>query len=432
MPSLQPLYTLTQIPEFHEIITNQNLGVNLKNITINTTKDNYKVVRYDKNVLSFDLIPTYGLLRSVILNKENKVVSFAPPKSLDSDTFIKKYSSTTNADDLIAEEFVEGTMINIFWDSSIGIGGSWEIATRNNVGANAYFYKNNTGKTFREMFMECWYANGMDYDCLKKNLCYSFVMQHPDNRIVVPFAKPQLYLVQVCEIVNTEDGTANVFIHDVIGIKENENEMWRNTGIRFPEIYENWNTYSDLIDKYASMNTPYDIVGVVIRNRKTNERCKIRNPVYEEVRQLRGNQPKLQYQYLSLRSQGKVADFLKFYPEYKKQLSEFRDQVHLFTNTLFQNYISCYIKKAKPLLEFPGHYRPHMFTIHQKYLNELKEKNQYVTNSVVIEYVNKMHPSKLMFCLNFSMRKRRVDFIKADVHAGGAGDVEPTPEYTEC
>jgi len=38
MPSLQPLYTLTQIPEFHEIITNQNLGVNLKNITINTTK----------------------------------------------------------------------------------------------------------------------------------------------------------------------------------------------------------------------------------------------------------------------------------------------------------------------------------------------------------------------------------------------------------
>jgi hypothetical protein len=26
-----------------------------------------------------------------------------------------------------------------------------------------------------------------------------------------------------------------------------------------------------------------------------------------------------------------------------------------------------------------------------------------------------MHPSKLMYCLNFSMRKRVVDFIKADV-----------------
>jgi len=436
MKTNQPVYTLTQIPDFHEIITNQKLGnirkndLNWKNININSMNENYKVVRYDKSLLSFDLILTYGLLRSVVLNKENKVVSFAPPKSLDSDTFIKKYPSTNSMNDLIAEEFVEGTMINIFWDSTIGIGGSWEIATRNNVGARAYFYKNKTGKTFREMFMECWNANGMDYDYLDKNLCYSFVMQHPDNRIVVPFAKPQLYLVQVCEIVNTEDGTTNVVIHDIIDVKQND--IWKNTSVRFPEIYENWNTHSDLIDKYASMNTPYHIVGVVIRNRVTNERCKIRNPVYEEVRQLRGNQPKLQYQYLSLRSEGKVADFLKFYPEHKKELSVFRDQVHLFTNTLYQNYISCYIKKEKPLLEFPGHYRPHMFTIHQKYLNELKEKNQYVTNSVVIEYVNKMHPSKLMFCLNFSMRKRRVDFIKADANAAADGDVEATPEYTEC
>jgi hypothetical protein len=132
------------------------------------------------------------------------------------------------------------------------------------------------------------------------------------------------------------------------------------------------------------------------------------------VRQLRGNQPKLQYQYLCLRREGKVGDFLKFYPEHKREFSGFRDQVHLFTNTLFKNYISCYIRKEKPLLEFPGQYRTHMFTIHQKYMNELKEKNLYVTNSVVIEYINNMHPSKLMFCLNFSMRKRVVDFIKAD------------------
>jgi hypothetical protein len=47
-------------------------------------------------------------------------------------------------------------------------------------------------------------------------------------------------------------------------------------------------------------------------------------------------------------------------------------------------------------------------------LDELKEKKSYVTNSVVIQYVNSMHPSKLMYSLNFSMRKRNIDFIKAD------------------
>jgi hypothetical protein len=122
----------------------------------------------------------------------------------------------------------------------------------------------------------------------------------------------------------------------------------------------------------------------------------------------------LQYQYLCLRKEGKVGDFLKYYPENKKEFSNFRDQLHLFTNTLFMNYVSCYIKKEKPLIEFSEQYRTHMFNIHKLYLNDLKEKKMYVTNSVVIKYVNDIHPSLMMFCLNFQMRKRNVDFIKAD------------------
>ena len=55
-----------------------------------------------------------------------------------------------------------------------------------------------------------------------------------------------------------------------------------------------------------------------------------------------------------------------------------------------------------------------MFNIHKHYLDDLKDKKLYVTNTVVIKYVNNIHPSLLMFCLNFQMRKRNVDFIKAD------------------
>ena len=162
------------------------------------------------------------------------------------------------------------------------------------------------------------------------------------------------------------------------------------------------------------MNTSYDIVGVVIHNKITGERIKIRNPVYEQVRNLRGNQPKLQYQYLSLRREGKVKDFLKFYPENKSNFSEFRDQVHLFTNTLYSNYVSCYIKKEKPLMEFSQQYRTHMFNIHQIYMNELREKKLFINNTVVQKYVNELHPSLLMYCLNFQMRKRNVDTIVSD------------------
>ena len=403
------VYSLSILPEFKEVMC-KTFRETFKNISVVASDENYKVVRYDKNFLALDLIPTLGLLRSVVINKENKVVSFAPPKSLHSDTFIKKYPEKNDC--IVAEEFVEGTMINVFWDSCVGIGGGWEISTRNKVGANSTFYGNKNGKTFRKMFAECCNKIGLDYDLLNRNFCYSFVMQHPDNRIVVPFVNPALYLVQVCEIVNTENGTCNVVIQDMNRVKSDK--VWASTIIKFPEVYENWQKYRDLIEMYASMNTSYNILGFVLKNKETNERCKIRNPVYEEVRQLRGNQPKLQYQYLSLRKEGKVGDFLKFYPEYKKHFSSFRDQVHLFTNTLFLNYISCYIRKEKPLLEFPDQYRRHMFELHRKYIDELKEKNLYVTNTIVIEYVNTMHSAKLMFCLNFHSRKRYVDFINAE------------------
>jgi hypothetical protein len=333
-------------------------------------------------------------------------VGFAPPKSLDADVFIQKYPENTNG--IRAEEFVEGTMINVFFDPCIGVTGGWEIATRNTVGATSSFFKALGAKTFRQMFMEAASECKLDINKLDKELCYSFVLQHPENRIVVPFSKPELYLVGVYQINNTTN-TISCFYKEAFKIFFEE----MGTTVKFPQIYE-FNKYSDLIEKYGSMNTSYDIVGVMIHNTETGERTKIRNPVYEQVRNLRGNQPKLQYQYLCLRKEGKVKDFLKFYPENKSEFSTFRDQVHLFTNTLYSNYVSCYIKKEKPLMEFTQQYRTHMFNIHQIYMKDLREKKQYINNTVVQKYVNELHPSLLMYSLNFHMRNRMIDTIVAE------------------
>ena len=46
-----------------------------------------------------------------------------------------------------------------------------------------------------------------------------------------------------------------------------------------------------------------------------------------------------------------------------------------------------------------------MFNIHKQYLNELKEQKLFVTKSIVINYVNNIHPSLLMHCLNFGLKK---------------------------
>jgi len=415
MASCASTFYLTDIPGFTELISkNENNTNTLKlNKVLCKTSNNqeYKVIRYDKELLRECYATSYGLCRSVIVNSNNNVIGFSPPKSISTEKFIKENPSKT--ENIIAMEFVEGTMINVFWDETIGVTGGWQISTRNTVGATSSFYKNNESITFRDMFLEAVKENNLVIEGLNKDICYSFVLQHPKNRIVVPFKKSQLYLVACYKIINKNNKVSveTFSIHNEI-----KNQDWSTTTIKFPEIYE-WETYTDLIEKYASMNTNYSILGVVLYNSITGERSKIRNPVYEQVRSLRGNQPKLQYQYLSLRGEGKVHEFLKYYPENKKDFSQFRDQVHSFTNTLYSNYVSCYIKKEKPLNQFSDQYRTHMFNLHRLFMNNLKENKQYITNTVVKKYVNELHPSLLMYCLNFHMRKRVVDFISADADA---------------
>ena len=408
-------YNLSEIVGFNDllkpdVICNSNI-LKLNKIESRTNNSVYKVIRYDKSLLCCDLIPSYGLCRSIILNSANNVVGFAPPKSIHADTFINKYPESVNEGNIQAQEFVEGTMVNVFFDPTIGVTGSWEISTRNTVGATSTFFKSSSSKTFRQMFMEAANECKLDINKLDTELCYSFVLQHPENRIVVPFSKSQLYLVGIYKINNMPNNITVDFFDIYEYTKFFRDDLA--TTVNFPIIY-NFEKYSDLIEKYGSMNTSYNIVGVIIYNKKTGERTKIRNPVYEQVRNLRGNQPKLQYQYLCLRKEGKVKDFLKYYPENKKEFSTFRDQVHLFTNTLYSNYVSCYIKKEKPLIEFSEQYRTHMFNIHQLYMNELREKKQFINNTMVQKYVNELHPSLLMYCLNFQMRKRNIDIVTSE------------------
>ena len=111
---------LSSIPQFVDMMNNDNDSNNSNILKLNKVYCNnkkYTVITYDKKNLTSDLINSYGLCRSVILNSNNQVVSFAPPKSILLDDFISKYSEVK--ENIRAEEFVEGTIINVFLDSTI-------------------------------------------------------------------------------------------------------------------------------------------------------------------------------------------------------------------------------------------------------------------------------------------------------------------------
>jgi hypothetical protein len=379
-------------------VDKDNLLISLK-LTIKKWTNNdkvYKIIRYNKKLLDDDSIRTSGLFRSVILDNNGNIVSFAPPKSLRPDHFIKSHQDEETK--CVAERYIEGTMINMFYSNN-----DWEIATRSSVGAKiAFFRVNGVSTTFRNMFLEVCNHINLDFDVLDKGYCYSFVMQHPDNRIVAPIIEKALYLTKVYRI-------EGYTIHEVNSSKHVDELVKQHQGLtlRTPERYE-FTSFDELKQKYASNNTTYDEVGVMVYS-PSGDRTKFRNPSYEEVRSLRGNQPKLQYHYLALRKTGQIAQFLKYFPEYKQHFTEFRDQLHNFTNSLHKNYIDCYIHKKLPLKEFPHQYRQMMFNLHQYYLNELREKGDYISRAVVIEHINNMPAAHQMYLLNYNMRKPLVN-----------------------
>ena len=387
-------------PEVKEVLN--TLQIKLQNFTYSGNQ--YKILKYNKKMINDDNIETTGLFRSVILYDGN-ILSFSPPKSIRETAFTKKYPETN----VFAEEFVEGTMMNVFFAPHLG---EWEISTRSGVGGNMTYFQNgkiNLEDTFRYMFLDCCNKSNLTFDKLNKKYCYTFVFQHPNNRIVSPFSEPKLYLICAYEIDNL-----NFCITEVS--RQEQIDMMEPTNVKIP-----WRTDFDCYDKlraeWASGNTDYTTVGVMLKNKTTGERSKMRNPKYEMVRKLRGNQPKLQYQYIVLRQEGKVKEYLQYFTEAKQSFSEFRNYIHLFTNQLHTNYIDCYVKKKAALVEYSGAYKPHMYALHEKYINELCKKGLYITRRIVIDYVNQLPPARLMFSINFNMRKKQIDDHKVSMMA---------------
>lgn len=398
-------FTRVQDEEYEQYLTSIGIRKMKK-------EDNYFVLKYDRlnDTLSSgfneETTTTSGLFRSVVV-KDGSVISFSPPKSYSLNVFQEKYNSDINeTKSLMFEEFVEGTMVNVFYNKSEE---KWDIATKSIIGGKCKFYKD--GSTFQEMFEETLKHMDIYYSDFKKDLCYSFVLQHPKNRIVQKVAYPRIILCGVYSIVDNI-----VYEKDIRSQEVFTTEKAHNT-VRRPKIYDLVHTLEQAKSKYTNRKCPYFVMGVIVKY--GSMRTKIRNPNYEYVRKLRGNHPKSRFQYLTLRKNRKLGEFLVYYPEYKSEFAKYREQVHGYTKMLYQYYIECFVFKKRSLREYEPKYKTHMYILQKQYLenmaenyikdaskNEIKDdikdvvKKGKITFDYVVSYVNSLHPKQLMVATN--------------------------------
>ena len=372
------------------------------------THNDYLIVKYNKSRLNYSNYKTLGLWRSVILNKKTKkILAFSPPKSLS----WLEFTQNNTVEECVITKFEDGTMINLFYDKDLG---DWEISTKSSIGGRYKYFKESP-KTFRSMFLEAMNYTGLEFNMLNPDYCYSFVLQHPENRIVVLHKKMKLILTNIYQFQDMKIYEQPISIQYISEGESMEKDVMGDILTSLQKKYAPGgagHTWEEIYNSNQKMDIEYTNVGIQVYNKITGYRTKLRNPSYEQVKFLKGNSPKLQFQYYNLRQADKVKEFLVYYPEYKIEFSRLRTQLHRWTRQLCNLYRECFINKKKPLREFAHQFKPHMFHLHKLYLEELRTEGNYVSLSEVIKYVNSLHPAKLMYAINFPHRKNTIDIIQ--------------------
>jgi hypothetical protein len=156
---------------------------------------------------------------------------------------------------------------------------------------------------------------------------------------------------------------------------------------------------------YGSLETRgATLPGVVFLDADTGFCYKQRNPKYESVKKRKGMEQKLLSQYLYLRKERTIDEYLKYHPQHNRAFNEFREKLHDYTLRLYTSYIDHYVKKnSKPLKEYDRELRTHMYKLHYDvFLATIKESGAFVTKHTVINYVNNLAPAQQLACLNLS------------------------------
>lgn len=337
---------------------------------------NLYLAKYNKEIN--DLTNTFVRnIRSVIFSKERKkLLAMSPNKSDNVDKQNFKYISD-NWNNILVEEFIDGTMINLFYND-----GKWCIATRSFIGGDNTWVHT---KTFGIMFEEAFKYMKISYDIFDKNISYTFVLMHPNNRIVYKYFKPTVKLVQA--VLISENNDVEYLDYHKIG---------QELGIATPDIllFDNLN---EALNKVKTL--PFYYQGYVLKI--CNSRYKIRNKLYNKVKKIRGNTASIETRYIELRKENKVKDFLNYYKEYSDKCQKIKTMIHTLTSDVYFHYKNFYLFKNKDYV-IPTYFKKICENLYDFYhiKKVLHPKNFHITYKDTIFYINQLNVNVILSSIN--------------------------------
>jgi hypothetical protein len=351
------------------------------NLRVIEQDDGIAIIRYEKGAKT-DV--DVGVYRSVVWDMSgNYPLCVAPFRAVDGLPPTQKALSSV-------EDFVDGFMMNAWVQNNI-----LHVATRTRVGGDNMFYSE---KTFGQLFEECLANSSLKtMDGLKvcleglrssenaSSAFVSFVVQHPEHRIVAKAPSPMLFAVHTGYVMS--DATVH-FSERSVNWPEQLSSL--RIGTYSQKTFESDGEVEVLLRNTAAQRG-WRWQGLVFKDGKGG-RWRIRTPTYTLLRQLRGSESTVLERFFRLRMERKVVDYLKHYKEDSDEFWKYEELIRARTADVFSAYVDVHKAHVVTFKELPAALRPAVFLLHAKWREQLRPKGFSVRLQNVIEVVNKLRP----------------------------------------
>lgn len=273
-----------------------------------TNEFGIKVKEYeDRVVLNYSQIdspkndPIVRECRALILSKpDHKVLCRA------FDRFYN-YGEDQNTKDFdiskaTVQEKIDGSLMPVYHD-----GDKWQVATRQMAFAEG---QTATGRTFREVFIDALGGDPNDiFNEIAKELCIIFELVSPESRVVKPYEKPCVYLLDVrSKDAGTFYGHELTYFWNIP-----EGAKWK-----YPQqfTFEDWDSCILACKKLPAMDEGYVAkIG--------DWRLKIKNPAYLAIANMRINGLINEKRIIRLVLMNDYEEYLGYFPEDQKEFDPY-------------------------------------------------------------------------------------------------------------
>jgi hypothetical protein len=395
-----------QVPQFYTFLQQNNIS-NFDLLKTFLENDPYKLkIKEDTKYPTLCIIingdesninePIVRFCNGIILDKESlKIICYTFIKCMEENT-INPELFTGN---LYIEPSYEGTLIRVFHYNN-----EWFFSTKKMI--NARRAKWVSSKSFFDLFQETLPNPNID-EYLDKTKCYSFLLIHHENNVVIRYPKNNIIHISTFDSVNQCECEATID-HGIM------------KSIRQPISFQNQEEFMNYVQALKN-DKNIDNEGIMFIN-NNYVRQKFKKDLYVFIRNLWGNTNSRFYRYLELRKNpSDIQNYLIYFEKDKILFSNYEEKIGQVALEIYNLYATKYISKTEGT-KIPYYLKDFIYAIHGNFLKTRVK----VKHEDIMIYILSLDAAKFCYIIN-QMKKDKETAEKKD---GSSMEIIPNESTT--